>query len=145
MLDSLGSTLTQTAVGVFFICYGKKPHENRLTYAETMQCLENELGKPKSKKRQMGAIRAMSGTPYVVTESETWEGGGTEYGGDGESRLAYHPYRTPSPKLDCKKSAFRHVTPRVQCLSRFNQSCVPAQDPLVDPKLQRRAGDGRPS
>jgi len=75
MLDSLGSTLSQATVDGFFIRYGKKPYEDHLTYAEAVQCLENELGKPDSEKKKIDPDGSdpstMSGTPNVMTESES--------------------------------------------------------------------------
>jgi phosphatidylserine decarboxylase len=75
MLDSLGSTLSLATIDAFFIRYGKKPREDHLTFAEAVQCLENELGKPESEKKRLDLDGSdpstMSGTPNVMTESES--------------------------------------------------------------------------
>ena len=75
MLDSLGSTLSQATIDSFFIRNGKKPYEDHLTFAQAVQCLENELGKPDSEKKRIDLDGSdpstMSGTPNVMTESES--------------------------------------------------------------------------
>ena len=75
MLDSLGSTLSQTTIDSFFIRNGKRPYEDHLTFAQAVQCLENELGKPDSEKKRIDTDGSdpstMSGTPNVMTESES--------------------------------------------------------------------------
>ncbi|EPQ52482.1 hypothetical protein GLOTRDRAFT_140216 [Gloeophyllum trabeum ATCC 11539] len=53
MLDSLGSTLSAETVSSFFTRHGKKPHEDELTIAETVQCLEEELCRPASEKKRI--------------------------------------------------------------------------------------------
>jgi phosphatidylserine decarboxylase len=74
MLDSLGSTLSHATVDSFFIRHNKKPHEGILTFAEAIQCLETELGRPDSEKKRIdtdGDLAHTVGTPNVMMESES--------------------------------------------------------------------------
>lgn len=52
LLDSLGSTLTRATVDSFFTRFGKSP-EDSLTAEEAVICLEDELTKPRSEKREV--------------------------------------------------------------------------------------------
>jgi len=75
MLDSLGSTLSRTTVDSFFTRHNKKPHDDDLTFAEAIQCLETELGRPDSEKKRIDSDSSdpsttSTGTPNVMTESE---------------------------------------------------------------------------
>lgn len=52
LLDSLGATLTRATIDSFFIRFGKTP-EDTLTAEEAIICLEDELTKPRSEKREV--------------------------------------------------------------------------------------------
>jgi phosphatidylserine decarboxylase len=52
MLDSLGATLTRKTIDSFFTRFGKSP-EGALTAEEAIICLEDELTKPRSEKREI--------------------------------------------------------------------------------------------
>jgi hypothetical protein len=52
MLDSLGSTLSAETINFFFTRNGKKPQEDELTFFETIQCLETEVGRPTNEKKR---------------------------------------------------------------------------------------------
>jgi phosphatidylserine decarboxylase len=52
MLDSLGSTLSET-VNSFFTHNGKKPVEDELTVDEAIQCLEMQVGQPTNEKKRV--------------------------------------------------------------------------------------------
>lgn len=52
MLDSLGATLTRATIDSFFTRFGKSP-EGALTAEEAIICLEDELTKPRSEKREI--------------------------------------------------------------------------------------------
>lgn len=67
MLDSLGSTLTRSTVNSFFTRHGKKPHEDDLTVAEAIQCLETELGRPDSEKKRLDADDSLPDTSVSAT------------------------------------------------------------------------------
>jgi phosphatidylserine decarboxylase len=74
MLDSLGSTLSHTTVDSFFIRHNKKPREDTLMFAEVIQCLETELGRPDSEKKIVdadGETAHIICTPNVMGESES--------------------------------------------------------------------------
>jgi len=53
MLDSLGSTLSAETINSFFTRNGKKPQEGELTFSETIQCLETEVGRPTNEKKRI--------------------------------------------------------------------------------------------
>jgi phosphatidylserine decarboxylase len=53
MLDSLGSTLSAETISSFFTRNGKKPQEDELTFSETIQCLETEVGRPTNEKKRI--------------------------------------------------------------------------------------------
>jgi phosphatidylserine decarboxylase len=53
MLDSLGSTLSAETINSFFTRNGKKPQEDELTFSETIQCLETEVGRPTNEKKRI--------------------------------------------------------------------------------------------
>jgi phosphatidylserine decarboxylase len=53
MLDSLGSTLCGETISSFFTRNGKKPQEDELTFSETIQCLETEIGRPTNEKKRI--------------------------------------------------------------------------------------------
>lgn len=52
LLDSLGATLTRATIDSFFTRFGKNP-ESTLTAEEAIICLEDELTKPRSEKREV--------------------------------------------------------------------------------------------
>lgn len=52
LLDSLGATLTRATIDSFFTRFGKNP-EDTLTAEEAIICLEDELTKPRSEKREV--------------------------------------------------------------------------------------------
>ncbi|KAJ3974206.1 phosphatidylserine decarboxylase-domain-containing protein [Lentinula raphanica] len=72
MLDSLGSTLTNTTIKSFFTRFNKDPYREELTMAETIQCLETELGRPESQKKRLGGAEdagyesSVSATPVMM-------------------------------------------------------------------------------
>jgi phosphatidylserine decarboxylase len=53
MLDSLGSTLSSSTISKFFTRYGRKAHEDELSFNETILCLEEELNRPEDQKRRL--------------------------------------------------------------------------------------------
>ncbi|KAF9255142.1 hypothetical protein L218DRAFT_1081995 [Marasmius fiardii PR-910] len=67
MLDSIGSTLTDSTINSFFTRFNKTPHQDDLTIFEAIQCLETELGRPDAEKKRVD------------------EGGGGDTGGSGSS------------------------------------------------------------
>ncbi|KZT23286.1 hypothetical protein NEOLEDRAFT_1180161 [Neolentinus lepideus HHB14362 ss-1] len=77
MLDSLGSTLSAETVSSFFTRHGKKPHEDELTIAETVQCLEEELCRPASEKK-----RITSDSDLLSTDTSVAVTPAQAYGGD---------------------------------------------------------------
>jgi len=56
MLDSLGSTLSAQTIDTFFTRHRKRPAEDELTFEETIQCLETELGRPASEKKRINTF-----------------------------------------------------------------------------------------
>jgi phosphatidylserine decarboxylase len=76
MLDSLGSTLSHKTFDTFFEEHNKKPHESELTYAEAIQCLEAELGRPDSERKLIESDDSTINsngptTPGGIVESES--------------------------------------------------------------------------
>lgn len=70
LLDSLGATLTRATIDTFFTRFGKTA-EDTLTADEAVICLEDELTKPRSEKREVeataldySASRSGVNTPY---------------------------------------------------------------------------------
>lgn len=55
LLDSLGSTLTRATIESFFTRFDKSP-EDSLTVDEAIICLEDELTKPRSEKREVDSM-----------------------------------------------------------------------------------------
>ncbi|KAF9076011.1 phosphatidylserine decarboxylase-domain-containing protein [Rhodocollybia butyracea] len=71
MLDSLGSTLSNTTTNSFFTRFNKDPRQEELTMAEAIQCLETELGRPEREKKRLGSDDAgyessVSATPVLM-------------------------------------------------------------------------------
>ncbi|ESK89527.1 phosphatidylserine decarboxylase [Moniliophthora roreri MCA 2997] len=70
MLDSLGSTLTNSTINSFFTRFNKQPHQEELTYLETIQCLETELGRPDAEKKRVDeggdTGTSVSATPIMM-------------------------------------------------------------------------------
>ncbi|OAX36809.1 hypothetical protein K503DRAFT_276257 [Rhizopogon vinicolor AM-OR11-026] len=56
MLDSLGSTLSAQTIDTFFTRHRKRPAEDELTFEETIQCLETELGRPASERKRIDTM-----------------------------------------------------------------------------------------
>src|SRR5437588_440666 len=56
MLDSLGSTLSAQTIDTFFTRHRKRPVEDELTFEETIQCLETELGRPASERKRINSV-----------------------------------------------------------------------------------------
>jgi phosphatidylserine decarboxylase len=78
MLDSLGSTLSRSTVSSFFTRYNKQPHEEELTLAEAIQCLETELGRPDSEKKRIDSDDSLldssvSVTPTLMLSEESFK------------------------------------------------------------------------
>ncbi|EGO24192.1 hypothetical protein SERLADRAFT_361384 [Serpula lacrymans var. lacrymans S7.9] len=67
MLDSLGSTLSSQTIDSFFIRHGKMPHEDEITIAEAIQCLETELGRPNSEKKRVNIEDNLPDSSVPVT------------------------------------------------------------------------------
>lgn len=65
MLDSLGSTLTSNTIASFFTRSNKDPQTGELTIEEAIQCLETELGRPRSEKKRID--QDGEGTSVVAT------------------------------------------------------------------------------
>ncbi|KAF4622347.1 hypothetical protein D9613_009567 [Agrocybe pediades] len=68
MLDSLGSTLTQSTISSFFRRYGKQPSDGEITIEQAVLCLEEELGRPVSEKKRLDADddASVSATPVLM-------------------------------------------------------------------------------
>ncbi|KAJ8088230.1 phosphatidylserine decarboxylase [Marasmius tenuissimus] len=70
MLDSLGSTLTDSTINSFFTRFNKQPHQDDLTILETIQCLETELGRPDAEKNRVEegdtGSSSISATPVLM-------------------------------------------------------------------------------
>ncbi|KAK7042929.1 phosphatidylserine decarboxylase [Paramarasmius palmivorus] len=75
MLDSLGSTLTNSTIDSFFTRFNKRPHQDELTFLETIQCLETELGRPDSEKKRVDeggdTGTSVSATPVMMASDST--------------------------------------------------------------------------
>ncbi|KAG9119725.1 hypothetical protein FRC07_005106, partial [Ceratobasidium sp. 392] len=70
MLDSLGSTLSQRTLNDFFARFGKDPESEELTFDEAIQCLEEEIVKPREQRRKVTVDDAGgSGTQTPVVPS----------------------------------------------------------------------------
>lgn len=75
LLDSLGATLTRATIDSFFTRFGKTP-DDTLTAEEAIICLEDELTKPRSEKREVEASAldlngTRSGMSTPLTEMAT--------------------------------------------------------------------------
>ncbi len=78
MLDSLGSTLSDETIDSFFTRLGKAP-DGELTHDEAIQCLEEELCRPRSEKRLvdsddglgmgLGIDTSAPSTPFIPSGS----------------------------------------------------------------------------
>ena len=55
MLDSLGSTLNRSTVSSFSPRFDKKARHDDITIDRAIQCLESELGRPKSEMKRLDA------------------------------------------------------------------------------------------
>ncbi|KAG7089009.1 hypothetical protein E1B28_010722 [Marasmius oreades] len=70
MLDSLGSTLTDSTINSFFTRFNKTPQQDDLTILEAIQCLETELGRPDAEKKRVdegdGGSGSLSVTPVLM-------------------------------------------------------------------------------
>jgi len=55
MLDSLGSTLSHRTLDGFFARFNKDPESEELTFDEAIQCLEEEIVKPREDRRKITA------------------------------------------------------------------------------------------
>ncbi|KAG8776582.1 hypothetical protein FRC12_000836 [Ceratobasidium sp. 428] len=53
MLDSLGSTLSQRTLDGFFARFSKDPDSEELSFDEAIQCLEEEIVKPRDQRRKV--------------------------------------------------------------------------------------------
>jgi len=73
MLDSLGSTLSASTVDSFYTRHNKVPQQDELTIDEAVQCLEQELFRPREEKKRIdaddyhSADTSMSSTPTVAS------------------------------------------------------------------------------
>ncbi|TFK49776.1 hypothetical protein OE88DRAFT_1662429 [Heliocybe sulcata] len=76
MLDSLGSTLSPETVSSFFTRHGKKPHEDELSIAETVQCIEEELCRPASEKKRITSDSDLLSTDTSALGTPSQVGGG---------------------------------------------------------------------
>jgi phosphatidylserine decarboxylase len=71
MLDSLGSTLSAQTIDTFFTRHRKRPTEDELTFEETIQCLETELGRPTSEKKRINTMDSFIDTSASPSASES--------------------------------------------------------------------------
>ena len=55
MLDSLGSTLSSQTVNSFFTRFDKEPFEGSITASQVVQCLESEICRPPSERKQVAS------------------------------------------------------------------------------------------
>jgi len=55
MLDSLGSTLSSQTINSFFTRFDKDPFEGSITIPQAVQCLESEICRPPSERKQVGS------------------------------------------------------------------------------------------
>ena len=53
MLDSLGSTLSSQTVNSFFTRFGSDPFEGSITIPQAVQCLESEICRPPSERKEV--------------------------------------------------------------------------------------------
>lgn len=67
MLDSLGSTLSSSTISNFFKRFGKKAHEDELTFEEAILCLEEELNRPEDQKKRLDAEDLSADTSLSAT------------------------------------------------------------------------------
>lgn len=92
LLDSLGATLTRATIDSFFTRFGKSP-EGTLTAEEAIICLEDELTKPRSEKREVEVLPGdinggKSGSNTPLTEmtglalGDNAKDGGLEFTGE---------------------------------------------------------------
>jgi phosphatidylserine decarboxylase len=77
MLDSLGSTLTNSTMASFFTRFGKNPDEGEISIDQAVQCLEAELGRPDSEKKHIDVDESqdtsMSVTPLFLASGPKGE------------------------------------------------------------------------
>jgi len=71
MLDSLGSTLSGQTIDTFFTRHRKRPAEDELTFEETIQCLETELGRPTHEKKRVDTTYSFTDNSTFVSEPVT--------------------------------------------------------------------------
>ena len=55
MLDSLGSTLSSETVNSFFTRFDQDPFEGSITISQAVQCLESEICRPPSERKQVAS------------------------------------------------------------------------------------------
>lgn len=77
MLDSLGSTLTNSTIASFFTRFGKNPDEGEISIDQAVQCLEAELGRPDSEKKHIDVDESqdtsVSATPLLLASGPKGE------------------------------------------------------------------------
>lgn len=69
MLDSLGSTLSQQTLDGFFARFNRDPDTEELTFDQAVQCLEEELSKPRDERRRIGADDIAGSGPGTGTHT----------------------------------------------------------------------------
>ncbi|KAG0700175.1 phosphatidylserine decarboxylase-domain-containing protein [Suillus ampliporus] len=70
MLDSLGSTLSAQTIDSFFTRHRKRPAEDELTFEESIQCLETELGRPACEKKRIDTMDSFMDRDSSASASE---------------------------------------------------------------------------
>lgn len=139
MLDSLGSTLSHQTINSFFTRFNKSPHDDVLTYAEAIQCLETEICRPTSEKRRLnpdekggiGVDTSVLGTPNVSTPGV---GAGTGPGGELALNLDKLDFsgpagnlRDPSERERDRDPMRKPEAPKAVGRSEGNQRPLPVQ------------------
>ncbi|KAL7006426.1 phosphatidylserine decarboxylase [Cystobasidiomycetes sp. EMM_F5] len=76
MLDSLGSTMTRATIESFFTRFNKTP-EQSLSIDEALICLEDQLTKPRSEKREVDKVSAAEATDGGHDATSSHSGAGT--------------------------------------------------------------------
>ncbi|KAG8698758.1 hypothetical protein FRC08_005729 [Ceratobasidium sp. 394] len=69
MLDSLGSTLSHRTLDGFFARFNKDPESEELTFDEAIQCLEEEIVKPREERRKVTVDDAGGSGPGTGTHT----------------------------------------------------------------------------
>jgi phosphatidylserine decarboxylase len=135
MLDSLGSTLSQETIKTFFHRFGRNDTDE-LTVDEAIQCLEQEVSRPRSERKvvnndEPSGIDSGLATPNIMSEV----GGG--------SRLKFEamdfsgPPRPPQPfEMDSDTGSTQKPSMPASYLTEPSQTLIlPEKTPDCSPKV----------